>query len=158
MPSAPPEYSSGPTGRPGTATAAAVLAFVQAGITAIPGFIQLFAAIGATDDLDTGAVAEGLAVSVVILIGFALLIAGGVQLMGGKSRTLLVAGSALQLAICVYYVIRIALVDSEGVDAIDAGKGVLIGFAIFFAIMPTISLILSVGATTSQFLQSRRGH
>ncbi|HEX6355020.1 hypothetical protein [Actinophytocola sp.] len=158
MPAAPPEYSSGPIGRPGAATAAAVLAFVQAGITAIPGIIQVVASAGGSDTLDSSAVVEGLIVAVVELIGVALLIIGGVQLLGGKSRSMLIAGAALELVICVYYVIRFAAIESAGVEAIDVGKGVLIGFAIFFAIMPTISLVLSVGASTTQFLQSRRGH
>jgi hypothetical protein len=157
MPSAPAEYG-GPMSRPSTVTAAAVLAFVQAGITAVPGILQLVAAVGASADLGGGAVAEGLAVAIATVVGTALLITGGVQLLGGKSRTMLIAGCALELVICLYYIVRIGLVDSEGIEAIDAGKGVFIGFAIFFAIMPTISLVLSLGATSTQFLQSRRGH
>ena len=41
MPPAPPEYGQGPMRRPGAVTAAAVLAFVQAGITTIPAVMQL---------------------------------------------------------------------------------------------------------------------
>jgi hypothetical protein len=158
MPAAPAEYSSGPMGRPGVATAAAVLAFVQAGITAIPGIIQLVAAGGNADNLGGATIAEGLAVAVIELIGVALLITGGVQLMGGKSRSMIIAGAAIELVICLYYIIRILAVDSAGLDAVNVAKGVTVGFAIFFAIMPTISLVLSLGATTTQFLQSRRGH
>jgi hypothetical protein len=157
MPAAPAEYG-GPLSRPSTLTAAAVLAFVQAGITAIPGILQLVAAAGASADLGGGAVAEGLAVAIATVVGTALLITGGVQVLGGKSRTMMIAGCALELVICVYYVIRIGLIDSAGVEAIDAGKGVIIGFAIFFAIMPVISIVLTLGATSTQFLQSRRGH
>jgi hypothetical protein len=157
MPSAPAEYG-GPMSRPSTVTAAAVLAFVQAGITAIPGILQLVAAVGASADIGGAAVAEGLAVAIATVVGTALLITGGVQVLGGKSRSVMIAGCALELVICVYYIIRVGLIESAGIEAIDAGKGVIIGFAIFFAIMPVISLVLTLGATSTQFLQSRRGH
>jgi hypothetical protein len=162
MPAAPAEYSGGPIPRPGTATAAAVLAFVQAGITAIPGVLQLIGAFGATG-AEGSLVVETLIVSIVTLIGVGMLIAGAVQLLGGKGRTVLVIGAAIELAICVYYIITALMVSSdadlEAVEsAIDVAKGVLVGFAIFFAIMPAVSLILSLGSTTTQFLQSRRGH
>jgi len=161
MPAAPQEYSSGPIPRPGSATAAAVLAFVQAGITVIPGILQLVGAFG-TSDIDTAIMAETLAAAIVTLIGVALLIIGGVQLLGGKSRSMMIVGAAVELVICLYYVIKALAIDSgdlEGVSsAIDMAKGVIVGFAIFFAIMPIISLIMSIGATTTQFLQSRRGH
>jgi hypothetical protein len=156
MPVAPPEYTQGPTGRPGVATAAAVLAFVQAGITAISGIWQLFAMIAVMEiDQTTGLV--GLIVAVGILVGSALLITGGVQLIGGRSRALMIVGCALELVICVYYIISASLFASD-IDELDVVRNVGIAFAIFFAIMPTISLVLSLGGTTTQFLQSRRGH
>lgn len=160
MPSAPQEYSSGPIPRPGSATAAAVLAFVQAGITVIPGVLQLIGAFGA--NVDSSIMAETLAVAVVTLIGVGLLITGGVQLMGGKTRNILIAGAATELAICLYYVIKALAIDSGDLagasEVANMAKGVIVGFAVFFAIMPTISLVMSVGGTTTQFLQSRRGH
>lgn len=165
MPPAPPEYSAGPSSRPGVATAAAVLAFVQAGLTAIPGILQLINAPqngGLGGNPPTGVM---IIVAIAEVIGVVLLIIGGVQLIGGKSRTLIVAGAALELAICVYWIIFAVSIDNTlagdeefAVAAMNAGKGVLIGFAIFFAIMPTITLIMSVGNSTTQFLQSRRGH
>lgn len=162
MPAAPQEYSSGPIPRPGTATAAAVLAFVQAGITAIPGVLGLIGFFQANSNVESSTKAQALAVAIAVLIGVALLITGGVQLLGGKSRNLLIAGAAIELAICVYYIIQALTLDVGGNDAFDnamnVAKGALVGFAIFFAIMPIISLIMSVGATTTQFLQSRRGH
>lgn len=156
MPPAPPEYSSGPIPRPGTATTAAVLAFVQAGITLIPTVIFLAGLFNAT-----GAAAEdaalGWAVVIFQVLGAVLLIVGGVQILGGKNRAMIVAGAAVELAICVFWIIRVAAIDSQGLDVVDAGKGVIIGIAIFFAIMPTISLVMALGGTTTQYLQSRRG-
>jgi hypothetical protein len=157
MPAAPTEYSGGPIPRPGTVTAAAVLAYVQAGITLIPTILML---VGAASGDASGAgsdAAIGWLIIIAQLVGAALLIAGGVQIMGGKSRTLLIAGAGVELAISLFWIIRAAAIDSEGIDVIDAGKGVIIGIAIFFAIMPTISLVMALGAGTTQFLQSRRG-
>lgn len=158
MPAAPAEYSSGPIPRPGTVTAAAVLGYVQAGITLIPTILMLVGAASADAGAAGSEAAFGWLLIIAQLIGAALLIAGGVQIMGGKSRTLMVAGAGLELAISLAWIIRVAAIDSEGIDVIDAGKGVIIGIAIFFAIMPTISLVMSLGASTTQFLQSRRGH
>ncbi|MGB3443230.1 MAG: hypothetical protein WBA97_31210 [Actinophytocola sp.] len=158
MPAAPAEYSSGPIPRPGTVTAAAVLGYVQAGITLIPTILMLT---GLASSDASGAAADAAISWVIVLVqiaGAALLIAGGVQIMGGKGRTLMIIGAGLELAICLFWIIRVAAIDSEGIDVVDAGKGVIVGIAIFFAIMPTISLVLSLGASTTQFLQSRRGH
>ena len=159
MPSAPPEYSSGPIPRPGVVTAAAVLAYVQAGITLIPTVLMLAGMVGADGGSGEDA-AFGWIIVLAQVAGAALLITGGVQIMGGKSRTMMIVGTGIELAVCLGWVVRVALIDSNGIgeDVIDAGKGVLIGFAIFFAIMPVISLVLSLGASTTQFLQSRRGH
>ena len=152
MPAAPQEASSGPIARPGGVTAAAVLAFVQAGITAIPGVMAVAgsANVGGGDG-------EGWASTIAILVGVALLIVGGVQLMGGKNRNILLIACGLELLISLYFIIRIGTIDSQGVEAVDYGKGVIIGFAVFFAIMPVISLVLSLGSSATQFLQSRRG-
>jgi hypothetical protein len=165
MPAAPPEYSNGPARRPGVATAAAVLAFVQAGITLLPGVLQL---VNAPDNGGVGGnppTGVMVIVALAAVVGAALLIIGAIQLLGGKSRVMMVAGTAFELALCVYWIIYAVTLDSNligdeatSVAAMNAGKGVLIGFAIFLAIMPTISLVMSVGASTTQFLQSRRGH
>ena len=157
MPPAPAEYSGGPIPRPGTVTAAAVLGYVQAGITLIPTVLMFGGAVSSDSGGAAGDVAFGWILVLAQLAGAALLIAGGVQIMGGKGRTLLVVGAGLELAISLLWIIRIAAIDSGGIDIIDQGKGVIIGFAIFFAIMPAISLIMSLGANTTQFLQSRRG-
>jgi hypothetical protein len=158
MPAAPPEYSSGPMQRPGTVTAAAVLGYVQAGITLIPTILMLIGIAGATSDADAGNAVLGWLLVIAQLVGAALLIAGGVQIMGGKSRVLLIVGAVIELLCCLYWIIQAAAVDSGGYDVIDTGKGVLIGFAIFFAIMPAITIALALGGSTTEFVQSRRGH
>lgn len=152
MPQAPQEYSGGPIARPGVVMAAAVLAYVQAGITTITTILVF---IGATN-MEGGMVALQLLIGLVQAVGVALLIMGGVQLMGGKSRNILIAGCVVELVLCLFYIILYAAIPSGGIDVIQGAKAVLIGFAIFFAIMPTISLVLARNAQTTQFLQSRR--
>lgn len=155
MPAAPAEYSSGPIPRPGTVTAAAVLNYVQAGITLVPTVLFLSILVG----LEAGAGDAGLLWIAVVAqaIGAALLIVGGVQIMGGKARSFMIAGTALEIAISLYWVTMFAI-QTRGVEGAQYGTGMVVAFAIFFAIMPAISLILSLGAGTTQFLQSRRGH
>jgi hypothetical protein len=153
MPSAPQEYSSGPIPRPGSATAAAVLAFVQAGITAVPGVLAL---IGSSSF--GGGDGESWASTIAILLGVGLLIAGGVQMMGGKNRTLLVVACGLEIVISLYFIIRALTLETGGVEGADYAQGFIIGVAVFFAIMPAVALVMSLGASTTQFLQSRRGH
>jgi hypothetical protein len=157
MPAAPPEYSNGPQRRPGTVTAAAVLAFVQAGITLIPTII-FFAALLQVGAAAGGDVALLWVATIAQIIGSALLIAGGVQIMGGKGRTLMVAATVIELAVCLLWVIMAASADSRGIDSVDYGLGFVVAFAIFFAVMPTISLVMALGTSTTQFVQSRRGH
>jgi hypothetical protein len=152
MPQAPQEYG-GPTARPGVATASAVLAFVQAGITAVT-TILLFAGLA---NANGGDVAVPLLIGLAQAAGVVLLIFGAVQLMGGKARTLLIVGCALELAICLAYIIISTAIPSLGIDALQSVKAGLIAIALFFAIMPAISLVLALGQQATQFLQSRRG-
>jgi hypothetical protein len=148
------EYTPSPIPRPGSVTAAAVLAYVQAGITAITTII-LFALLG-SGDVGGGAVAVGVLVAVAQTAGVALLIIGGVQLASGKSRTLLIAGCALELVICLYYLISFLVAPTTVLDeqGLDAAQGVF--YVLFLAAMPTISLIISLGSNAMRFLQSRR--
>jgi hypothetical protein len=154
MPQAPQEYG-GPMARPGVVMASAVLAYVQAGITAVT-TILVFAG-AANNDAAGGQVAVQVLIGVVQAVGVALLIAGAVQLTGGKSRTLMIVGCAVELVVCLAYIVVFLAIPSYGLDVVTGAKAVLVGFAIFFAIMPTISLVLALGQQTTQFLQSRSG-
>jgi hypothetical protein len=158
LPQAPPEYGQGAlaTVRPGTVTAAAVLGYVQAGITLITTIIGISSLMNANASA-TGNAALAWLVEIAQLAGIILLIVGGVQITQGKSRTMLVAGAALELAICVFYLIVFLLIPSFGVDVIEGAKAVLVGSALFFAVMPAISLILSLGGGATEFLRAKRG-
>jgi hypothetical protein len=110
--------------------AAATLACVQAGVTAITTII-VFA-----DVFDGG---ERAAFDVVAgaaqAAGVALLIIGAVRLLRGAGRSAAVAGFALELAICLYYLVSFA----AGGTGEAAG---LVAVPVFFAIMPVIGLLL----------------
>jgi len=153
MPQAPQEYSGGPIPRPGGTAAAAVLAFVQGGITLITTGI-LMIALAAVADLanqanDTsaggidisGSLAEGWIVAIVQLVGVGLLIYGGVKLMAGASGPLFMIAAGLQIALCIYWLVRSATPIVP----------------ILLAVMPIVALALTLGATHKQFVASRSG-
>lgn len=152
MPQAPQEYSGGPIPRPGAATATAVLAFVQAGLTTIT---TLLVWIGVFN-LEGGDMALQALIAVAQTAGVVLLIMGGIQLMGGKGRTLLIVGAALEIVISLFYMIVYSTLDSGGIDVLEGAKAVLIGAAIFFMIMPIICIVLARGALVTQYLQPNR--
>jgi hypothetical protein len=154
MPQAPQEYSGGPIPRPGGVTTAAVLAYIQAGITTITTILVWIGALGG--ELEGSDLAIQLALAVAQTVGIVLLIMGGVQIMGGKSRNLLVAGAGLEVAISLAYVIMFTALDAGGIDILEDAKAMLVGIAIFFAIMPIIAIVMAVGSQATQFLQSRR--
>jgi hypothetical protein len=149
MPPAPQEYGSGAVARPGTTTAAAVLAFVQAGITLVCTVLVMIGlgAVSAANDDDTiggvdigGALAFGWIVSIAGLVGGGLLIWGAVKALSGTAGNLLVIAAAVQIVLCLAWLIGL-------------GGGVV---AILLAVMPIIILVLALGAPAKQFEASRR--
>ena len=153
MPQAPQEYSGG-TARPGVVTASAVLAYIQAGITTIT---TILVWIGVGQQADGSDTAFQAVLALAQTVGIVLLIWGAVQAMGGKGRTLLLAGAALEIVISLAWIIRFAALDTGGIDFLENAKGGIIFIAILFAVMPVISLILVLGQQATQYTQSRRG-
>lgn len=153
MPPAPPEYSSGPITRPGPVTAAAVLAFVQAGITLICTVILMIglgALAGAVDeaesiggvDVNEGALAGLWVLTIVGLIGSGLLIWGGVKALSGTAGQILIIAAGLQILLCIVW--------------LAAFQGGIV--SILLVVMPIITLVMSLGGPAKQFEASRRGH
>lgn len=151
MPSAPEERGGGgPVPRPGATTAAAVLAFVQGGITLITTGILLLglaALQSLEDDASAGGVeiqgslTEAWLVCFVQLIGVGLLIWGGVKLMSGTAGNLFVIAAALQLVLCVYWLVR----------------GAAPFVPIVLAVMPIVGLVLAFGQANKEYVRSRSG-
>lgn len=151
MPPAPAEYSSGPVTRPGTVTAAAVLAFVQAGLTLICSVIVMIglgALAGATDDEGTiggidvneGALAGLWVLSIVGLAGAGLLIWGGIKALSGTAGQILIIAAGLQILLCIVW--------------LAAFQGGIV--SIVLAVMPIIILVMSLGGPAKQYEASRR--
>ena len=152
MPPAPPEYSSGPTSRPGTVTTAAVLAFVQAGLTLICSVILMIglgALAGAMNDsetiggidVDEGALAGLWILAIVGLAGAGLLIWGGVKAMSGTAGQILIIAAGLQILLCIIW--------------LAAFQGGIV--SIILAVMPIIILVMSLGGPAKQYEASRKG-
>ncbi|MGW5050160.1 hypothetical protein [Actinokineospora sp. NPDC004072] len=153
MPAAPPEHA--PLTRPGTIMTAAVLGYVQAGITLITS-IMLIAGLGAAAD-EGGSVALGLLVVLAQIAGCVLLIFGGVKLTAGATRTPYLIGVVLELVICLYYLISILATDDGGYEFVADMKAAATVFPLFFAIMPAIGLAMALGGSGAQWIAARAG-
>ncbi|GAB3448509.1 hypothetical protein [Actinophytocola sediminis] len=151
MPAAPEERGGGgPVARPGVTTAAAVLAFVQGGITLITSGILLLglAAIESyNNDASAGGVdiqgglGEAWAVTIIQLVGVGLLIWGGVKLMSGTAGHLFTIAAGLQIALCIYWLAR------------EAAPFV----PVLLIVMPITALVLALGKANKEYAQSRSG-
>jgi hypothetical protein len=152
MPAAPPEYTGGPIQRPGTVTTAAVLSFVQGGISLICTVIAMiiFAAVSSLADdaessyaidIDEGMLAIGWIVAVAGVIGAGLLIWAGVKALSGTAGQLMLIASAVQIVLCIVW---LALL----------GGGII---AVLLAVMPIIALVMYLGGPAKQFEASKRG-
>ena len=149
MPPAPPEYG-GPIARPGQVTAAAVLAFVQAGLTLICSIMVLIGAAALSDAADGdstiggidvgGALAALWILGLVGVVGAGLLIWGGVKAMSGTAGPLLIIAAALQILLCIIWL-----------AALNGGI-----IAILLVVMPIITLVMSLGGPAKQYEASRR--
>ena len=160
-PDARPAWSPGPT-RPGGVTAAAVLAYVQAGVTALGTVVGLIAM--AVNLSSGGPVPLQWAVAVAQVIGAGLLIVGGVALTRGSGRGVMVAGCVSQLMLTVYYLVFAGVASDRTIDPqntlardglVEAGRAIMVVTALIFAVMPIISLALSLGRRATDFLRSQ---
>jgi hypothetical protein len=150
MPPAPPEYSGGPVARPGTVTTAAVLGFVQAGLTIIATIILMIGLAAVQDvvndaesingvDVDGGGLALLWIAGFVALIGAGLLIWGSAKALGGTAGNLLVIAAALQIVLCVFWLIE--------------GAGII---PILLIVMPIIALVMSLVGPAKQYEASKK--
>jgi hypothetical protein len=152
---APGMQAQAPVQKPGTVTGAAVLAFIQAGITLITTGIIFFGLLGtASAEVDQ---TMGWVVAIAQLAGLILLIIGAVQLMSGSNRTLYLVAVILELVICGYYLVQIVGADAGGISALEDMKGAATVIPIAFAVMPLIGLFLAIGSSTGKYIQAKQG-
>lgn len=129
--------------KPGVVTAAAVLAFVQAGIILIAGVTTLNGA-SALSDLDFGVTRSSgslTVLGVLALVAGGLLIAGGVSVFN-KRPWLLVAGAALSLVLSVWWMVQWDFV------------GIVLTWALLLAVMPIISISLVLSSTAKTWMKT----
>jgi EamA domain-containing membrane protein RarD len=141
--------------------AAAVLAFVQAGVVAVASaYVLLLASTfgflasvpGAAGAEEASAlVTEATVVTVVQLLSVIALVVGGVVVLNRRSRSswlTLVAGLAVQLALALYWLVRLLTLGGLVDDAVGSDPaGVLVVGVLFFAAAPAVGVgLLSVGA------------
>lgn len=149
MPPGPAEYSAGPITRPGTVTAAAVLDFVQAGITLISSIIMMTVAGAVTSatndeslaglDIDEGKLALLWILTIAGIAGAGVLIWAAVKALSGTSGNLMTIANGLQIVLGIVWLVTGATI------------------AIAFVIMPIIALVLAMQAPAKQFEASRAG-
>jgi hypothetical protein len=134
-----------PNRRPGAATAASVLSYVQAGFLILAGII-LLAGAGAASDIgdafnaDTGSVTGELVIDGLVSLALgAGFIIGAVMLTMRRGRTLLLVTCVANLVDSVYWLIR----------AEDSGKALVL----FFVVLPAITLGLMFTAAVTGWLR-----
>jgi hypothetical protein len=137
-------------GRPGQVIAAAVLAFVQAGlvlfaslylymIVSVVGFVEDQAGVAPVGS--AALVAEGHALLVVQLASVVLLVVAGVLALNRRRRSAwwtLVAAHAVQVVLAVYWAVRFSALSDTGVGQ------PLAAFALFFLAGPAVAVGLLV--------------
>ncbi|WP_436498114.1 hypothetical protein [Actinokineospora sp. HUAS TT18] len=153
LPMAPAEAGHVRVARPGVAVSAAVLAFVQAGLTAI----STLGVLAIAGDMREGTMGVVGGLAAAQFVGLLLLILGGVMLLQGKDRIALTVGNALQLALCLTYLVLINAVPDVDPEDPEGARAAVILFAIFFATMPMISLVQSLTTSVSSWMGAQRG-
>jgi hypothetical protein len=152
-------YGYAPNEKPGSVTGAAVLGFVQAGVTLITTGI-MFSALFSTASVQDSGAGVGWALAIAQLVGLILLIFGSVQLLSGTSRVLYVVGAIVELALCAYYLAVFLAADSDGSPlgrVLEDFANALAVIPAILAIMPLIGLVLALGSAASTYLAAKRG-
>ena len=129
-------------GRPGAATAAAVLAIVTGSLTALGGLGMLVAALTGDDDLPTLVLALGLPVGGVLL-------AAGISLLGRRR-----ADWVLWSAVAAVAVLLLALLSAVLTLDSDGAIGVLV-FTVFAAVLPIVTAALSSRDVVRQWVAAK---
>ncbi len=143
--------------RPGGATASAVLMFIQAAVVLISTFYVLFfaslaggaSAVGVSqaDSLET----EFTIIGILQLVSVGLLIFGGVQLLGGSGRIVTIIACGAQLALVLYWMIRIGSLPEFGDEA-----AFFFVVPLFYAVLPLVALPLALGRPVSEYLAAKQ--
>jgi hypothetical protein len=148
-----------PPRRSGQLITAAVLAFVQGGLVLIASlYVWFFASVadlavqGAAGSFAPGPVnalaTEGTTLAIVQMVSFVLLVVAGIRALNARTLgawRLLLVSHAVQLALSVYWAVRLSMIfdDVPGPD----GEGPLVAFTVFFAAGPLVAMGLLLTRT-----------
>ena len=129
-------------GRPGLATASAVLAIVTGSLTALGGLLVLIAALTGDGDLPTWVLALGLPVGGVLL-------ASGISLLGRRRADWVLWSSLAAVAVLVLALLGGALtLDSDGAIG-------LLFFTVFASVLPIVTASLSSRSIVREWAAGR---
>ncbi len=167
---APPPYWAVPgapvparTRRPGQVVAAAVLAFVQAAVVAASSaylllLVSAFGLLAGVSAGDAGAaplVTEAVVLTVVQLLSAVALVVGGTMVLNRRSRPswlTLVVACGVQLALALYWVVRLSTLDGSGDDVLGPAAALAVGVLLFTA-APAVALGLLLTGTVRRWLE-----
>ena len=132
--------------RPGAATAASVLAYVQSGFVLIGG-VSMFSGSTGLDTLRRGnsLSSELTVMALITVLAGGLLIAGATTTLNRKPGLLLL-GSGLSIAISLYFAIRL----------MDTVLGFALWLPILFAVLPIIAIALACTRDVRAWARARR--
>ncbi|HEX2073732.1 MAG TPA: hypothetical protein VHF92_08105 [Geodermatophilus sp.] len=150
---APPPMPPQPPRRPGVATAAAVLALVEAGLTFFVVVVGL-AVVGAGSGVGDVGVAAGVAL---LAIGYgAMLLLGGVFLLRGTGRVLLLVFGWVSAGLTVGLIV-IGLVDSAA-SGLDPDDVLALLFVTACLALPIVRLCLAYRPAVAAWVAASRQH
>lgn len=131
--------------KPGAATAAAVLAYVQSGFVLI-GSLVMFSGSAGLDDFSRGnsLSSELTVIGILTVLAGGLLIAGATTLLNRKPGLLLL-GNALSIAVSLYFVLRL----------MDFVYGIALWVPILYAVLPIISVALACTTDVRAWARTR---
>lgn len=157
LPMAPVDDSRTVVPRPGVAVSAAVLAFVQSGFTAITTLVLIGVAMVMPKTGPLALLANAL--WILQVIAMVALVVGGVLLLLGKNRWVLIAGNAIHVVLSMFWIIVAVRVPGAELDPEDptGAKGGLVLIAIVFSVLPVISLIQTGVQSVGTWLRLERG-
>ncbi|CAN5399407.1 hypothetical protein BH24ACT9_BH24ACT9_06700 [soil metagenome] len=144
--------------RPGGATASAVLMFIQGGLVLFATLYVLFfasvasgissAGVSEADSLET----EWTIIGILQLVSVGLLIFGGVQTLGGGGRIVTIVACGSQVALTLYWMIRIGSLPEFG----DDGGPFLFVVPLFYAVLPVVALSLALGRPVTEYIVAKQ--
>ena len=152
---APAPTTPAPVGvRPGAATAAAVLAFVQAGLLLLAVLAIVVAAVA--DDVPGNDVGVAVLVAVVACTLAGLDLLGGLFLLRGAGRTLLLVGTWIEVGLLglLFLVVLADAVTGNPVDPTADLVGVLV--LLVLAVVPVVRLVQATRPAVGSWLAARQ--